>query len=330
MKRLVTFSIALLLAAGLVSAEPVRTVLTLDSTLYTIAPSKEFPHLELTKRNGDEKKTLIVPTSDDDALESEASLLYDSCSNSLFVLWHATGEGVDAVRLAVLNGAGEWSAPMELANGAHVRRAGLQMLLTHSHDEESDAKATLIHAAWWSIGGDVMPEYAIIAFEGGEHVSTEIADLRHLAESPTPEDALEPEDTGVADHPPLAMAKQDSEIDVAFGAPDTTAITRVRITPKKVIGNARIWRPIGRYGGRTGPAQLVSHNSNPVQAFISNGRVVLYTPESQFRFIVHEKGQWTPIRMIELDDTITTDGLLRELRRTVEEHSVVETGPIVE
>jgi hypothetical protein len=323
----VALAVSLLLPAGFASAAGIETVLTPDSSLYAISANGNA--LELTRRLNDERTTLVVPGTDDAELESDARLGYDSCSDTLFVLWHRSGEGIDEIRLVTLNGAGEWSEPYLVASGAQLHRVGLQMVLTHARAAGETVDATLVHAAWWGLGAQPVPEYAIIAFEKGEHFSTDVANLDQLAavRQVAAGDDATAEDTGDVLHPPLALSRDGKSVDVVFGGDHTTAITRVRIEPKKVVGNARMWRPVGRSGMRTEPARLISSDSSPVQAFVSKGRIVLYTPESQFRFIVLDNGKWTPIRMIELDESLSSDELLQQLRRTVEESVFTTSDP---
>ena len=255
--------------------------------------------LELSRRRGEVRDTLVVPTTGDDVLESEPGLAYDAVTDAVYILWHRAAEGIDEIRLASLNADGEWSDVHLLAKGAEVSRAGLQLVLTHAREEGDDADTTLLHAAWWDLGAEVVPQYAMVAFESGRHLSTEAANLETLVEAPLTREAAEREDTGAAAHPPLVMERAGEFVDVVFGADRTTAVTRVRIEPKRIAGEARIWRPSGRTAQRTGPANLVSHGTAPVQAFISGDRVVLYTPDAKFRYSVFDNGHWTPIRMIE-------------------------------
>jgi len=133
------------------------------------------------------------------------------------------------------------------------------------------------------------------------------------------------EEDGGAVHPPLALAYADSSVDVVYGKQASTKLTRVRIDPRRVASEARLWRPSGRTGVRTGPARLVTADSAPVQAFISKGRVVLYRPDAQFRYVVLENGVWSPERMIQLDDKLTSEQLLRELHRTVDDQGADDT-----
>jgi hypothetical protein len=320
MKRLAV-ALALLLAASAYAGE-LQTVLTPDSTFYSI-DGGEHPWLELSRRSGDVTEGLIVPGTDEDiyggAKESDARLLWDNSTSTLYILWHSAADGSDSIMLASLRG-GTWSQPMEVVRGAAFLRLGLQTTLTRAAiDENGTEQATLIHAVWWSMGAQPKAEYALIAYEAGQHVSTAVSGLEELAGRRSAE-GYETEDVGAPAHPPLAMARTGSAVDVVFGAPASTRITRVRVDPRKVQGDARMWKPSGRSGADTsGPARMIAASSEPVQAFISGGRIVLYHAGGRFRYVVLDNGQWTTERMIQLDERVTSDQMLRELHRTVDE-----------
>ena len=324
--RLVAVFIALLLFASIASAARVETVLAPDSTLYAVDAAKESAQLEISRRRGEVRETLIVPSTDDDAIESQARLAYDSAQDTLYVMWHRAAEGVDELKLASLNADNEWSNVLTVASGAGVRRAALQLELMHAREEGDESDTTLLHAAWWSIGAETVPEYALLAFENGRHLSSEIVDLHSMVETVAALSAEE-EETGAAAHPPLAMGRRGNGVDVVFGAKDTTAVTRVHIQPTRISVEARIWRPSGRSTAQTGPTKLIPHGSAPVQVILGGDRIALYTPDAKFRFIVFDGEAWTPIRMIELDENVTTDALLQELRQTLEENAPLETRP---
>lgn len=330
--RIFTAVAVLSLLAGSVFAGEVESVLTSDSTLWTVSVPAETTRLELTRRNGEVRAAVPVPTTEDEALESNARLAWDGRSNSLFVIWDRQTDGADEILVAALRADGTWTGPLVIAADGS-KRAGLHVVLTNVHEAATDETAavdtTLVHAAWWKISGDVvLPEYALVAFENGEHVSSDVSILSIVDEQAI----TEPEDTGDAIHPPLTMVRDEQGVEVIFGESDTTAVNRVKLTPGRIAANARMWRPGKSAGGvsRTPSARLVSENSEPVQAFMSNGRIVLYTPESQFRFVVFENGQWSPTRMIQLDESLTSDHLLRELRRTVDEQTFEEPVPVAQ
>lgn len=332
MRRLAV-AVALFLAASAYAGE-LETVLTPDSTLYSI-DGGEHSWLELSRRTGDVTEGLIVPGTDADvyegARESDARLLWDGSTSTLYILWHSYSDNDDAIMLASLKD-GMWSEPVAIAEGASARRLGLQVTLTRAAiDEEATASATLIHAVWWSMGAQPAAEYALVAFEDGMQVSTDVTPLEDLAALRSTE-SLESEDVGAPLHPPLAMARAANAVDVVFGAERTTRITRVRIEPRRVTGNARMWKPSGRAdGGASGPSRMIAAASEPLGAFISKGRIVLYDSTGlKFRYVVLANGAWTSERMIQLDEKLTSDKLLRELQRTVAEQAATDSEPVVE
>lgn len=317
---------SVLLLAGVVSAEQVQT---LDATHYSIESASDAPVLELIRRSGDDRETLVVPSTDDEAVESQARLLWDGSTSTLFVIWNRSVESANEIRLATLNAAGEWSEPIVVARESSRQRASLQVALTRAASLGDELDITLIHMVWWSLDGKPEAEYALVAFEAGAHVSTEVATLDALSETIRTLSTSGPgtEETGDAIHPPLTMSKAESAVDVVYGERDSTAVTRVRLEPVRIAGLARAWRPLGRTGDRTPRTGFFSNNSAPVRAFLSRGRIVLYTPDEEFRFVVYENGEWSPVRSIHLDETLTGDQVLQELRRTVDDLAPMQPKP---
>ena len=301
MKRLL-LAASLSLLVAVTAAANWQTVLTEDDTLWSANEQSISVKLDLVRRTGDVRTSVRVPGTEDSVTESQPRLAWDSASGSLFVMWRHGTE----IRVARRDGEGAWTS-FTLTKGTSIE--GLQFVLTRS------GNTTLLHGAWWS--GETA-EYALVALEGAQVLSTSVVKLDELASVRAA--ATEPEDTGTAVHPPLAMTRTADGVDVAYGAPHSTAITYVRVRPEKIYNDARMWRPSGRMGHRSDPAGLASISSAPVQSFIVEGRVVLYTPDARFRYVVFENGRWTPIRMLALDDTLTSEELVLVLRRSVLEH----------
>jgi hypothetical protein len=314
---------AVLLFAGAALADPMQTALTPSNVLYAIAPDGDLPLLEITQRKADVVTTLLVPGTEDAAVETHPRLVWDDAANQLLVVWHRNGEEGDEIRLATLSNEGEWSLPLTISGCASARRAGLQVALTHSVPEtEEEPVATFVNVSWWKLGADGQtPEYALIAFENGQHVSTEVENLYDLASIRSGSAEMDQDETYSALHPPMAISRTGNaaDVEIVFGSAYSTALTRVKIQPRKVASQVRIWKP-GRVGGGGIPkAGLASTNEAPVRSFISNGRIVLYTPDEQFRYVVYENGAWTPTRMIKLDEKLSGDQLVEHLRRAVED-----------
>lgn len=326
------FIAALFLASIL--AVPVfgaTSVLTPDGIRYSIDPSPDRPQIEIGRAEGYDRATLVVPSTDDAVPESQAQLAFDAATDTLFVVWTRENSTASEIRYATLNGQGHWSSPRNIAAGAGMYR-GLQLAITRS--EHGGTYATLMHAAWWSISGSMLdPEYALFAFENGKDVSADIVNLIDLANAGDGPTASGWEETGPALHPPLAMVRNGESVDIAFGAVSSTVVTRLKITPRKIGATVRMWRPVGRGGTLTPRVSLVSADTRPVQAFIVNDRLALYTAGDDFRFVVLRKDNtWSSIRSVHVDENNTAADLANELRYTVEqliedEDSATEESP---
>lgn len=334
--RIVAIALALLTASTAFAVD-MKTVLSPDGTLFAVDGGTPRAFLSLTKNKGDERATMLVPATDDEATESDARLLWDTKTATLFVVWHSAAPDRDSIMMQSLNAEGVWSEPVVLASCSSRRRVGLQTLLTHAAVPVEEAKdgeqpepkpiayATLIHAAWWGVGESYTAEYAMVAYEGGQLVSSEVARLDELANRGG--EADEYEDTGAPLHPPLAMTLDGNAVDVVYGTANSTRLTRLKLDPKKVVGDGRFWRPLGRNGGRTGPARLIAADAAPLQAFVSRGRIVLYDSSAKFRFVMFENGEWSPERMLQLDGHVTAEQVVRELQRTVDGQSATDAAP---
>ena len=322
-----TFAAALLVAA--LPAFGGTSLLTPDGVRYAIEPMPESPQVEIARAEGQKRARLVVPSTQDVSPEYDAQLAFDSSTNTLFVVWSREGGFGSEIRYAMLNENGDWSIPRLITAGAGSYR-GLQFVLTHPSD---DPAVTLLHAGWWSLNGTrADAEYALFAFENGRFVSGDVQDLESLASIQYDVTAGEYEDTGNPLHPALALERNGDTVDVIFGSRTTTAVTRLNVTARKVGPNVRIWKPVGRSGGRTQRANLTSSDpGSPVYGFIRKGNVALYTVGEDFRFVVlNGDGTWSPIREVRIDEDNTADDLLRELQHVVEEMTEQEEATAVE
>ena len=316
-----TIAVLFTLALLALPAMGAGSVLTPDGIRYAIEATPDGPQIEITRAEGDARARLVVPSTEDAAPEKQAQLAFDSMTDTLYVVWTRDGGAAGAeIRYAALNAAGHWSAPRNVAAGSGMYR-GVQLALTRS--EYGGVTATLMHVAWWSINGPVLdPEYAMFAFEKGSDVTVSVGNLKEMADVGDGVTASEFEDVGEAIHPPLTMERNGESVDVAFGSVDSTAITRLSILPRKIGGNVRIWKPVGRSGTMTPRSQLVSSDTTPVQAILKNGMVALYTLGADFNFVVLKKNNtWTTIRSVHVDEDNTSSDLVHDLRAAMEEIS---------
>ena len=309
----------LMIAAALaLPAFGATSLLTPDGVRYAIEPKPETPQVEIARAEGQKRARLVVPSTQDVNNEFDAQLAYDSATNSLFVVWSREGAAGSEIRYARLNEQGEWSSPRLMTAGSGAYR-GLQFVLTHPAGDED---VTLLHAAWWSLNGaSTQAEYGLFAFERGRFISGTVQDLESLAAVQYDVEATEYEDTGNPLHPALALERNGDSVDVIFGSTTSTAVTRFNVTSRKIAPNVRIWKPVGRTGGRTQRAQITSQDPTaPVYGLIKKGNVALYTISEDFRFVVlRNDGTWSPVREVRIDEDNTAEDLLRELQTIVEE-----------
>lgn len=317
--RLTSIVFAAALLAGAVPAFGGTTsLLTPKGIRYAIESEPNRPQIEIGRAEGTARATLVVPSTQDAATESQAQLAFDAATDTLYVVWVRDVAGNGEIRFTTLNSEGQWTTPRMVAAGSGMYR-GLQLVLTHATAD--GVNASLMHLAWWSINGTILdPEYALFAFEDNHMVSAETTNLVTLAGVASSVEINEYEDTGDPIHPPLSMSRNEDTVDLAFGSVGSSSITLVNIAPRRIGGNVRIWKPLGRHGVETPKANLVSGDSTPVQAYLSKGHLALYTQDSDFRFVfLQNDGTWSPIREVHIDEDNTAGDLMRDLQSTVEE-----------
>ena len=297
-------------------ARAATSLITPDGIRYTLVPESSSD-VQIVRAEEDTRISLIVPTTQDAVKESQVQLAYDSATDTLFVVWAREASGVGEVRYATLGPGGHWSPARLVTAGATMYR-GLQFIITHA--ETSDTTATLMHVAWWSVNGRLVePEYAMFAFENARFVSAELRNLEDFVAAGGTVDSFGFEEAGSPVHPPLALDRNGDAVDVLFGKVDSTKVTLMSIVPRKVGGNVRIWKPLGRKIKRTPSSGLVSLSDEPVEAYINNGHVALYSIGEELRFtVLRQNGTWSPVRALRVYDDAAVD-LRRELENTVEE-----------
>jgi hypothetical protein len=312
-------SIAALLA---VPAMASSSLLTPDGIRYAIERTPDLPQVEITRAEGGMRDRLVVPSTEDPTPEKAVQIAFDTYNDTLHVVWTRDNDFGAEIRYATLSAAGEWTAPRNIAAGAQMY-GGLQLALTRS--EHAGSIATLMHVAWWSVNGDLRdPEYALFGFENGAQVSASVVNLEEMALRGDGVSASDfsGEDVGEPVHPPLTMERKGDGVELAFGSVASSAITRLTLAPRKVGPTVRIWKPVGRGVVRAPKSNLASGDSKPVQAFIRNGRIALYTLGEEFRYVVLKSNNtWTTPRAVAVDEDNTADDLLRDLRAAVEEIS---------
>lgn len=321
---------ALLLLASFSLAQPAPSALTPKGVFYTVTAEGEHSRLQLSRRDGAVTTFIVVPTTDDAAIENHPRLAYDSASEALFVVWHRVSEEGDEIRLAQLAKDGTWSAPMTIDACNTAQRAGLQLEVTHGAVVEGLPAPTFVHLAWWQLGAaEQTPEYALVVFEGATFVSSTVQNLVTFAGVRQAESEEQTEVVAESLHPPLALSRElgGGDVSIVFGAVGSTALTQVRVRPKLVLAEGRLWVPSRGSSGALPRASFASTSGEPVRAFVSRGRVVLFTSDEKFRYVIYENGTWTPTRMIKLDETLTGAELLEDLRHAVDSEAESSGDP---
>lgn len=317
--RLLFAALLVLLVAVTASAQRLESVLTSGGALYTLK-SLDDKALMLIKREGNKREPIVIKATVDAELDYDGRLLYDGSTETLFVVWRRASEGGDEIRFVSMNRNGVWSSSHVLATATGDDRTGLRAAVTRMKDEGSTV--AFVHAVWWDQrGGEVNPRYALAAFDReGTHLSSYEGNLLDLAGThdnsggSAPEDAL----------PLLAVTSATDAVDVVFGTLNAPTATRVKLTPKRKTPDARLYVPIGRSGGNMPHPKFASASNGNAQVMIVGSRVVVYSADETFRFSLYDRGEWSPVRMIPLDETMTAREVEAELRRAISEDLVEE------
>ncbi|MEO8379592.1 MAG: hypothetical protein ABI779_07990 [Acidobacteriota bacterium] len=304
------------LLAGALPLFGASSLLTPAGVRYAIVSDPDVSQVQIARAEGEARATLVAPSTQDAAPESQAQLAYDAATDTLYAAWVREVEGNAEIRFASLNSVGQWSTPRMVAAGSASYR-NLQFVISHAMDDV--ATTTLVHLAWWSNDGALRePDYAMFAYEQGDLVSAQVANLNDMAGLNNSVQTTAYEIN--VGQPPLAMARAADGVDIAFGALDSTTLTRLNVTPRKVIGDVRIWKPLGRNATRTPRSGLTLAEGAGVQGIIVEGRLALYSVSDDFRFVVlRSDGTWSEMHSVRVDDDNTGEDLVRDLRHTVQE-----------
>ena len=319
MKRLLLVGLLVLAPAAFGAS----SVLTGKGLFYSIEKPDEGNSVLLMRRSGGVKVMLVVPSTVDDTRDHFAQLEYDRVTDRLFVIWVRDAEKSSDVMMSWLDPDGSWSDPLVVASavGGAAARDGLRTVLTRASADGT--RATLIHVASWVRERDSLTgEYSLVAFESGRQTSISSATFEQLGDRALQMPLGDDVDV-VTTFPALAMKAVADGIDLVYGREQGTTVTRLHIAPR-MEPHARLWKPVGRSGGTMPPAHFAATSSTPVRALFSGDRVVLYTNEKVFRFVVFEGGTWSPAREFVLDHTLTGDALLSHIRQSIEEELTPE------
>lgn len=311
--RLLSVAVMLFVALG-ATAQPVETALTPGGTLFTIEAQAEQHALALIARNGESRETIVIPATEGEALDTDAHLLYDRVSDTVFVVWRRATDAGDEIVITSRDKDGAWSDAYVLAeaDGSVAERRVLRAAITHA--TENGAQLSFLHAVWWDQGSTLVARYALIAYDGAERLSAFTGNLRDLLGSTRVGDSFEPAPDDA--FPLLAVNAATDGVDVVFGSMDQPTANRIKLIPKKK-GEARIYTPIGRSGGSMPHPRFGSESTSNAQVMMVGTRVVVYTMGEKFTFSVYDGRTWGPVRSLRLDAAMTASAVEAALRRAV-------------
>lgn len=306
-----------LLALAPVAAFGASSVLTTKGVLYSIENNGDRNSVLIMRRSGERKALLVVPSTVDDTRDDRAQLEYDRASDRLYVIWVRETKTSD-VMMSWLDAYGEWSEPQVISGAPGLaQRDVLRTALTRG--TSNGVRTTLFHIASWVRDGEsLFGEYSLVAFEQGERVSTYNTNFQLLDIRSNPNSGDAADMVVLNPFPALALSPSGDGVDMVYGYELGTSVTRLHITPRLEV-NARMWKPAGRTIGSLPPAHFAANSAEPVKALFSRDRVVLYTDEKVFRFVVFEGGSWSDTRELALDDKLTGEALMNQLKRFIEE-----------
>ncbi|HWW61742.1 MAG TPA: hypothetical protein VN181_10280 [Thermoanaerobaculia bacterium] len=314
--RLRPFAIAFLLtltAAGSLSAATEGSsdpLLTPDGTLFLMQRSADGRSLQLVQRTDDVRAVEVVPATSYTLRVSDPRIAYEPNSKTLVALWRRAGFGNhgDEIVVTTLDNNGSWSTPHVVAPGS-VSHADLQIAVsrtTRPNYGDYPVPVLLIHAVWRAKPetGE-RPEYALLAYEGAQLVSSYQADLANLA------GFFDAEDNGDTTSRPLTISTGDDTVDIVFGLPGSTTLSRLRFKPQL---DARVFIPTGKQHSRM--SYLEVESTGHINALTVGKHVVLYTVDANmFRYSINTDGMWEPVHSLRVDDKVTADDIIRELLR---------------
>lgn len=293
-------------AANEASSDP---LLTPDGTLFLVQRSADGRTLQLVQRTNEIREVEVVPATTS-ARVSDPRIAYEQKSKTLVLLWRrsAFGNLGDEIVVTTLDADGNWS-PVHILSPGSTSHSDLQIAVSRAarpNYGDYPVPVLLIHAVWRShLVPAERPEYALLAYEGSELVSSYQADLANLA------GFFDEEPTADRSPRPLSISTTDSEIDIVFGLSGSSSLSRLRFKPQL---DARVWVPGGKQLSRT--AYLHIDSTGTARALTVANHLIVYTIDGDmFRYAINSDGAWEPVRSLRIDAKVTPDDIIRELLR---------------
>lgn len=305
-------------------------LLTQNGTLYTIESQDrvdtEGTRLTLIVDNGSSKSQTIIPESvAGGATNFNPALAYDADSDTLFVFWIRMPNAMSSELLLARYHNGQWQKAVSIDNRAFTLRYNLGISVQRKVQQPQpdgtivDVPALIVHAVWWEqTGAGEQARYALVASDKSDLSTVEVHDLAEFAPDNHDLNIVDPTfNADILKHPAIIDNGTRDSIDVLYGDLKTNTFNRVTLKP---IAQIRIHIPIGHSdGGRIpAPNSFTGAWSGRVSAIGSgnDSRLLLYnTTDTAVRYIVFDKGTWSPVRTLPASDKLTPDAAVGLLSR---------------
>jgi len=342
MKRLLlSFAAALFAVAGFGQTVDRDVLVTPGGTVYTVEtqtpPDSTMDAsrtLVLTVQDGTNVSHVSVPDSTSAGFHSCGGLAYDADSDTLFLIWIHTPNGMSSELLLTSYHQGAWKQAVSIDNEQYSLRSNLRLGITRRVSQLqadgtfADAPALLLHAVWWDESGDgEEARYALLATEKGALASVETHSLSEfVAAADNPTNTVDPTfNKELLRHPAIVSTPMQDTVDVVFGDTGSNAIHGLSLHP---IADVRIHIPVGIGGGGngngggpkalniaappsfnadwTGPIPVIEHGTS--LAFANVG-------DTSLNYITYTNGTWAGVKAIAIDSHFPAEAALAALDR---------------
>jgi len=173
---LVTLTVCALLGASASAEAPYPSVLGTDSTVYMLHPGRMgelFPNQSATPEHrvlaldvigtDGALDRLLVPGTDGAEVESNTALVFDSASETVYILWESSYEAFSPLSSINLTGFGPegWIEPIAVSGSPSVEKSSPHLAVTRDfvtvdgeNGETNRLRRTLLHLVWFESGPD--------------------------------------------------------------------------------------------------------------------------------------------------------------------------------
>jgi hypothetical protein len=325
MKRLLLVAVFALLPAALLAQVADRDVLlTPSGTLYTIesvANGDANRALALTTLQDGKSSVSIVPETKAAGANWRPTLTYDAESNTLFVFWIFTSNGLSSEMMFTSYRDGKWQPAVVFDERAYNLCTNLRIAVTRKVSTKqpdgtfSDAPALLVHAVWWEVVGSTEhARYALLTIENSRVKDSEVHDLSEFEIVPVmPFIVGESFNSEILRHP--AIIGGTNSVDVLFGDTERLSMNRVTLKP---IADGRVHIPVGHKGGPPfAPPQSFSASwSGRISTIGSGSNLIMYNiSKDSAGYVMFSNGKWSDVHTLPLSDNFSGDAATAAISR---------------